>query len=72
MDVPDTAPTSTSGIDGGMIAPLMEVAMVRAALKSREKPLFSIMLTWVRPSAAMSAIAEPEQPPNSMLATMFT
>ena len=65
-------PLHVGGASGGMIAPLIEVETVSAAENSREKPERSIIWTCIRPSAAISAIDEPEHPPNSIEARMLT
>jgi hypothetical protein len=57
---------------GGMIGEITEEAAVTAVLNSRSYPSFSIAGMNIEPNAAVSAIADPEIPPNMMDVTILT
>ena len=52
--------------------PMLAELDVMAALISLEYPSLAMAGMSTEPSAAVSATAEPDMPPNSMLATTFT
>ena len=73
IEVSDTSAYKTSGIDGGIIGPIVAVAaVIAAAYPGLYRPLFTIIPIINFPIPAASATAEPDIPEKMRLATTLT